>query len=393
MQFDESKIIYGVRVVSKRISFFSNLIYFVVVALFVVLRIMSNFNLFDFMGGGASFIIGLLTQAGLLLALPFLMFKYLTKFSVKETFNFFGYKKVSYKTVLVSIALGVVVFFLNVYVSSFFNSLIEFFGYHPSSSGEQITSWGTFFLSVFSTAILPAICEESLHRGLYIKGVSDRGILRSILLSGLLFGLLHMNIEQFFYATLIGFFLGYLSWGCNSIYPCMIVHFMNNFLSVLFAFARSQSWAFGNFFSNLAQIFTSNHFFGILFFVLLLILLVVIAKELTNFLVKDAFNYNIARKQKQLANMAIRDNYFKQIEELKKDQTSKPLYSTENNTIYIDFREFMEYVANNMEQIDHNQQPTKPIKNIELKTKILLWGSIILSATITILSFIWGLFR
>ncbi len=379
---------------SKRLSFFSNLIYFVVVALFVVLRIMSNFNLFDFLGAGASYIVGFITQAGLLLALPFLMFKHFTKFDVKETFNFFGYKKVSYKTVLVSIVLGAIVFFLNVYVSTFFNSLIEFFGYHPAaSSGEEISTWGAFFMSVLTTAILPAICEESLHRGLYIKGVSDRGILRSILLSGLLFGLLHMNIEQFFYATLIGFFLGYLSWGCNSIYPCMIVHFMNNFLSVLFSFARSKSWAFGNFFAGLGKIFTSNHFLGILFFVLLLILLFVIAKELTNFLVKDAFNYNFVKKQKQLASKAIRENYFKQIEELKSDQSSTPLYSTQNNTIYIDFREFMEYVASNMEQINREDQQSKEIKNLELKTKILLWGSIILSATMTILSFIWGLFR
>lgn len=109
------------------IKFYTNLIYFIVVVCFVCIRICAGFGLFKFMGDYGSYIMSLVTQIGLIFLLPFLLFKTLNKLSCKETFKFFSFKKVSIKTVLVSIFLGVIVFALNVYVSSFFNGVIQFF--------------------------------------------------------------------------------------------------------------------------------------------------------------------------------------------------------------------------------------------------------------------------
>jgi len=325
---------------SKKIVFNTNLIYFLTMTLFIIIRICSNFGIFDFMGDYASFIMGTITQIGLIFLVPFCLSKILNKVSFKENFKFFNFKKVSWKTVLVSFVLGIVIFCINVYVSSFFNGIIQAFGYNPSSSsGSSLpATWWVLIINLFSTALLPAFCEESLHRGMLLKGYSSMGMRKSIIFSGLMFGLLHLNIEQFFYATLIGFFLGYLCCMCNSIVPCMIVHFMNNAISVFLSFASVKGWGIGNVFNFISGFLSKNFVLGMVFFVLLLCLFVVLAIELTKFLMKESFRYNFGKKQKELTDLAIRESYFKQIENIKNNSEEKPLFRSENNNIIVDLK-------------------------------------------------------
>ncbi len=397
---------------SKKISFNTNLIYFIVLVVFIVIRICSSYNLFSFMGTYASYIMSFITQVGIIFLLPLVLFKTLNKCSFKQTFNFFSYKKVSFKSILVAILLGFVVFFLNVYVSNFFNSLIQLFGYNPSTSSSSSAlpaTWWTLILNLISTAVLPAICEETLHRGMLLKGNSQMGMKKSIIISGLLFGLLHLNIEQFFYASIIGLFLGYICWCCNSIYPCIIVHFMNNALSVFLSFASVKGWAIGSIFSRVSQFVLQSPVIGFILLFLVLILLFMLAIEFTKFLIKDSFEYNFGRRHKQLANMAIRESFFKQIEDIKNNTaTENSLYSTNKKVVYIDFKDFLEFVNKKMSDslkeeknlfnqgsaiAKENKKKGKNISHIDLKIKILLWGSFVLSAIVTALTFVWGLFR
>lgn len=379
------------------IKFYTNLIYFIVVVCFVCIRICAGFGLFKFMGDYGSYIMSLVTQIGLIFLLPFLLFKTLNKLSCKETFKFFSFKKVSIKTVLVSIFLGVIVFALNVYVSSFFNGVIQFFGYKPSTSGTSMPAeWWVLVLDLFCTAVLPAICEETLHRGMLLKGNSTLGMKKSIIISGFLFGLLHCNIEQFFYATIIGLFLGYLCWCCSSIYPCIIVHFMNNSISVFLSFAKAKGWAIGNIFTAISNFLIKNPVTGFIIFILCFILLLIIAGELVKFLIKDGFEYNFVAKQKELTTMFVRQSYFNDIEDIKNNTYSAPNMSeTDKKVIYINANEFFDFVDKNMKEVFKKAEEIENAQiqkqKLDTKTKIFLWGSIALTAIITILTFIWGL--
>ena len=95
----------------------------------------------------------------------------------------------------------------------------------------------SFIVNVLLVAILPAVCEETTHRGLLLKGLSSLGIRNSVIISSLLFGLMHLNINQFFYATVLGFVIALTVIISKNIFPAIIIHFMNNFLSVFFDFA------------------------------------------------------------------------------------------------------------------------------------------------------------
>lgn len=376
----------------RKIEYCTFLAYFVVVALFVVLRICSHYNLFSFMGQYASFYMSLITQVGIILLVPLIIFKYLTNARMKDVVAFYGFKKINFKTILWAILLGVVVFVMNIYVSNFFNNIIQYFGYKPLSGGSTMpASWGMFFANLFCTAVLPAICEEVLHRGMLLRGASKLGVKKAIMISGLLFGLLHLNIEQFFYATIIGFFLGYLTLGCDSIYPAMIVHFMNNGISVFLQFARAKGWAIGNVFSYLGEFLSNNYVIGIVILILLFILLYLLLGEISRKIFMESFKTDFEKQQKNIQNQAMRQKYFGQIEEIKSGK-SQGVYGGQDQRIIVDLKEFFEFVQSNIDGIvDSMDEQNPPAPTMDTKTKIFMLGSIALSTIVTIMTFIWGI--
>ena len=50
----------------------------------------------------------------------------------------------------------------------------------------------------------------------------------AILISALLFGAVHGNVQQFVHATLIGLLLGWMYYRTNSIVPGIVFHWINN---------------------------------------------------------------------------------------------------------------------------------------------------------------------
>lgn len=104
------------------------------------------------------------------------------------------------------------------------------------------------FVSVFSLAIIPAICEELLFRGLIFKGLKSGGKVFSIVLSALMFSLFHCAIEQTVYPILIGLLLGVIMYYENNILYCIAVHLTNNLLSLIISYFNVQlfytHWSF-----------------------------------------------------------------------------------------------------------------------------------------------------
>lgn len=379
----------------KKLRFRANVIYFSVVACFVLIRIFANCNLFSFLGAYGSYYLSVFTQVGLIFLLPILLFKKTNKTDLKTTFKAFNFKLISIKSLICAALLGVVVFFLNVYVSNFFFSVITFFGYKSSPTTSTIpATWWTLAIDLVCTAVLPAICEETLHRGMLLRSNASMGMKKSIIISGVLFGLLHLNIEQFFYASIIGIFLGYVCWTSCSIYPCMIVHFLNNALATFLSFARRKGWGIGGIFEVLARFFGEGKGWGILMFLAFLLLLIFLAYVMVNFLIKDGFNFNFAARQKELASMAVRENYLESVENIKNDKPKEnSLYQTDKNVLFVDAKEFLEFVNQNMgkilEEVNKNKED---IIMLDKKTKIFMVGSFVLSAIVTFMTFIWGLF-
>lgn len=94
-----------------------------------------------------------------------------------------------------------------------------------------------FFVTLLLVAVLPCVAEETVYRGFFYQEYRKVSPRRAVLLSGILFGLMHGNLNQFCYATVMGIIFALLIEATGSILSTMIVHFFVNGLSVVMIYA------------------------------------------------------------------------------------------------------------------------------------------------------------
>ncbi len=85
-----------------------------------------------------------------------------------------------------------------------------------------------FFLQV---AFVPAFVEEFAIRGVVMMPLRKYGNVFAIVVSSLIFGLMHGNVVQAVFAFIVGLGLGYLVITTGSMWTGVIIHFLNNLFS------------------------------------------------------------------------------------------------------------------------------------------------------------------
>ena len=113
--------------------------------------------------------------------------------------------KTKWHTTLLMIAIGVVVLFGLQYFVGVFDNLLKAIGFpfEEGLSSINPTTFGEYALAVVILAILPAIGEELLFRGMIFNGLRERfKDWTAIFLSGLMFALMHTNLQQFVFLLL-----------------------------------------------------------------------------------------------------------------------------------------------------------------------------------------------
>ena len=79
--------------------------------------------------------------------------------------------------------------------------------------------------------VLAPLFEELMCRGVVMRALMPYGAGFAVIVSGVTFGLLHGNFNQFFFATAIGIIFGYISYMSNSLLPNIILHMLVNSIS------------------------------------------------------------------------------------------------------------------------------------------------------------------
>ncbi|WP_026652153.1 CPBP family intramembrane glutamic endopeptidase [Butyrivibrio proteoclasticus] len=88
---------------------------------------------------------------------------------------------------------------------------------------------GNPVLAIIAVVLLAPAAEELALRGLMLKSSKKAfGIVGCVVLSGLMFGLMHMNPMQSLYTIPMGLLLGFVAYKYNSVIPAIIMHFINN---------------------------------------------------------------------------------------------------------------------------------------------------------------------
>ncbi len=118
------------------------------------------------------------------------------------------------------------------YISAFFQSI---FGVEFTSSVDGISMKGLdgTAIGIIAVAFVPAIVEETAIRGIVMQPLRKFGDRFAIISSAVLFAFMHGNMVQIPYTVIGGLLLGYLAVTTGSLWPSIILHFINNFYSVL----------------------------------------------------------------------------------------------------------------------------------------------------------------
>lgn len=112
------------------------------------------------------------------------------------------------------------------------------------SAGQDLLDiWenAPIWLVILSSALLPAVCEETAFRGVLFGTLQNKcRIWVAVLITGAVFGLYHMNLIKFFVVGFFGCVLAYAVYKTGSIAVSMWMHFLNNLFSVLLTFYEDQ---------------------------------------------------------------------------------------------------------------------------------------------------------
>ncbi len=146
---------------------------------------------------------------------------FVPKGEIKQTLRLNGFSARNLGYVILILFLTFPLTSLVSYVSSIF------FG----STSEEILSLSlnfSFPVGMLVLAVTPSITEELIFRGIILSESGENHELLYAVLNGVLFGAMHGNLSQFFYAVLLGIVFYFIVKVTNSFYLAMISHFLIN---------------------------------------------------------------------------------------------------------------------------------------------------------------------
>ena len=92
---------------------------------------------------------------------------------------------------------------------------------------------GPLVLELLRHALLPALFEEMLFRYVPVRLLGGRSPRAAIVVSSVMFALVHLSLFQIPYALFAGAVLAYITVLTGSVLPSVLLHFANNAVSVI----------------------------------------------------------------------------------------------------------------------------------------------------------------
>jgi CAAX amino terminal protease family. len=154
-------------------------------------------------------------------SLPIIFYFFTSKASIADTFSI---KKLKPVNILLVILISVIIQPLLMLISTF-SAII--FPNNISSVFEIYSTYPLWFVIV-SIAVIPAFCEELFFRGIVFSNYRNVSFFKAALACGFIFGMAHMDGQQFFYAFFMGTIFCYLVYKTGSIFASIISHFIIN---------------------------------------------------------------------------------------------------------------------------------------------------------------------
>lgn len=115
-------------------------------------------------------------------------------------------------------------------LNEYFVRLLELIGYKRAENTLPSLGGWNLLPAILVIALLPAVFEETLFRGILVGGMREGGwgTASTVLISGALFSLFHTNPEQTLYQFVCGMGFALIALRSGSVLPSIVSHFANN---------------------------------------------------------------------------------------------------------------------------------------------------------------------
>lgn len=138
-----------------------------------------------------------------------------------------------------------------------------------NTDAEVITARGlNWFLLFFIVAVVPAICEEAMHRGVIQYGLKKK-IKNPLLMAfiiGLIFGIFHLDPSKFLATAILGGAMGWILFRTDNMVYSSLFHFFHNASQMVLLLSTSLLTAFAGspiiFAANTSQTDTASYMFA-----------------------------------------------------------------------------------------------------------------------------------
>lgn len=171
--------------------------------------------------------LSMMLYSQIMLVMPTVIYIVVKKVNIKEAIRF---KSLSIPNILwlilfsylLSPLLGVINYFSLLFSKPEINNIVY-----------DIVANHSIIISVLVIAVIPSIFEEAVYRGIFYNEYRKVNVRKGIIISALLFALLHLNFNQFSYAFVMGVIFALVIEATDSILATMVIHLVTNGSSVL----------------------------------------------------------------------------------------------------------------------------------------------------------------
>ena len=133
---------------------------------------------------------------------------------------------------IISIVIALISLFAFSSLTNVFVYSLEKLGYQTTMSDIEIPNFLVYFIYVILLCVSPAFFEEFLFRGVILSGLKKYNKHMAVFVSALIFMLMHGGPDQTIHQFILGVVFGYVFVATGSLWPSILMHFVNNFYAV-----------------------------------------------------------------------------------------------------------------------------------------------------------------
>ncbi len=213
----------------------SNIVYLTVLILMIGSQIVFS-KWLPTTSEGADYYWKLFIMEVVLIGLPPLIYMKIFNMDIREVARFNPIKPVEGFLV---VGMAIFGYFVMIAINLVWYWVVSHLGTPTGQQLSNIENLNQYLAATLVIGLVPAVVEEFLFRGLILRGYERFGAKATIVMTGVLFGLLHLQLMSIPSIILIGIIISYVVYRTNSILAGIIYHFVHNGATVFFLYMQN----------------------------------------------------------------------------------------------------------------------------------------------------------